>query len=100
LRENPSETNIVKPSNYREKNAMAYTRKECIGGIPGSKIVKFTMGNISRDFTHKVNIIATKAGQIRHNALEAAKVAALRHLEDRLERRDFLLKIVPYPTKC
>jgi large subunit ribosomal protein L10e len=90
----------MKPSNYREKNAMAYTKKECIGGIPGSKIVKFTMENISRDFTHTVKIIATKAGQIRHNALEAARVAALRHLEDRLERRDFLLKIVPYPTKC
>ena len=87
----------MKPSNYREKNAMAYTRKEYIGGIPGSKIVKFTMGNTSRDFTHTVKIIATKAGQIRHNALEAARVAALRHLEGRLELRNFLLKIVPYP---
>jgi len=51
-----SETNIMKPSNYREKNAMSYTRKEYIGGIPGSKIVKFTMGNTSRDFTHTAKI--------------------------------------------
>ena len=87
----------MKPSNYREKNAMAYTRKEYIGGIPGSKIVKFTMGNTSRGFTHKVKIVATKAGQIRHNALEAARVAALRHLENGLGLSNFLLKIVPYP---
>lgn len=87
----------MKPSNYREKNAMAYTRKEYMGGIPGSKIVRFTMGNTARGFTHTVKIVATKAGQIRHNALEAARVAALRHLEGRLERSGFLLKIVPYP---
>jgi len=87
----------MKPSNYREKNAMAYTRKEYMGGIPGSKIVRFTMGNTARDFTHTVKIVAKKAGQIRHNALESARVAALRHLEGRLERRNFLLKIVPYP---
>ncbi len=87
----------MKPSNYREKDNMPYTRKEYISGVPGSKIVRFTMGNTHRDFAHKVKIVNTRGGQIRHNALEAARVAALRHLETNLERRNFMLKIVPYP---
>ncbi len=62
---------------------MAYTRKEYMGGIPGSKIVRFTMGNTARDFTHTVKIVATKAGQIRHNVLEAAK-DALRKASNKL----------------
>lgn len=99
MRGPPSELNVMKPSNYREKNAMAYARKEYMGGISGSKIVRFTMDNTARGFTHTVKIVTTKAGQIRHNALEAARVAVLRHLEGRLERRDFLLKIVSYPNQ-
>jgi ribosomal protein S12 len=31
----PSELKNMKPSNYREKNAIAYTRKEYMGDIPG-----------------------------------------------------------------
>jgi large subunit ribosomal protein L10e len=88
---------MVKPSNFKNKSNMAYTRKEYMGGIPGSKIVRFTMGNSSKEFSHSVKIVAIRAGQIRHNALEAARVAALRHLEKSLERKNFFLKIVPYP---
>lgn len=88
----------MKPSVYREKNGnMSYTRTEYMGGIPGSKIVRFTMGNSEGDFTHTVELVNTKAGQIRHNALEAARVAALRHMERRIERDKFHLKIIPYP---
>lgn len=88
----------MKPSAYRDKNSqMSYTRTEYMGGIPGSKIVRFTMGNPEGDYTHSVELVNTKAGQIRHNALEAARVAALRHLERRIERSNFHLKIVPYP---
>ena len=88
---------IMKPSNYRNKDNMAYTRHDYMGGIPGLKIVRFTMGNTENDFTHKVTLVNTKPGQIRHNALEAARIAAFRHLETRLERKNFMLKIVPYP---
>jgi len=87
----------MKPSTYREKENMAYTRKEYMGGVPGSKIVRFTMGNTEENFTHKVKIVNIRSGQIRHNALEAARVAALRRLERALERKNFLLKIVPFP---
>ncbi len=83
-------------SNFRVKKNMSYARKEYMGGIPGSKIVKFTMGNPNREFSYTVELRNRKAGQIRHNALEAARVAANRILEP-LGRDNFFLKIVPFP---
>jgi large subunit ribosomal protein L10e len=87
----------VKTSNITNKDQMAYTRKEYMGGIPGSKIVRFTMGNTSEQFPYQVKIVTRKSGQILHNALEAGRIAAFRHLERGLERENFMLKIVPYP---
>jgi len=67
-----------------------------MGGIPGSKIVKFTMGNPNREFTHTIELRNLKEGQIRHNALESARIAANRTLEP-LGRANFFLKIIPFP---
>ncbi|MCW4051386.1 MAG: 50S ribosomal protein L16 [Candidatus Bathyarchaeota archaeon] len=84
-------------SNFRSKKNMAYTRRKYMGGIPGSKIVKFTMGNPSREYTHRLELISLKYAQIRHNALESARIAANRVLEKNVGREAFLLKIIPYP---
>jgi len=89
----------MKTSTVTNKNQMSYTRKEYMGGIPGSKIVRFTMGNTSKDFPYRVSLITRRGGQILHNALEAARIAAMRHLERRLERQNFMLKIIPYPNQ-
>lgn len=86
----------MKASNFRVKKNMSYARREYMGGIPGSKIVKFTMGNPNREFTHTIELRNLKAGQIRHNALESARIAANRTLEP-LGRDNFFLKIVPFP---
>ncbi|MCW3979416.1 MAG: 50S ribosomal protein L16 [Candidatus Bathyarchaeota archaeon] len=87
----------MKARNYREIKGMPYTRRKYMGGIPGSKIVKFTMGNPAGDFPYTVELVNLKDGQIRHNALESARIAANRHLEGTLGRENFFLKIVPYP---
>ena len=86
----------MKARNFREIKGMPYTRKKYMGGIPGSKIVKFTMGNPTGNFPYTVELVNLKDGQIRHNALEAARIAANRTLEP-LGRENFFLKIVPYP---
>ena len=86
----------MKASNFRVKKNMSYTRRKYMGGIPGSKIVKFTMGNPTREFTHTVELVNLKEGQIRHNALEAARIAANRVMEP-LGRENFFLKIIPFP---
>lgn len=86
----------MKASNFRKKKNMSYTRRKYMGGIPGSKIVKFTMGNPTKQFSHTVELINLKDGQIRHNAMEAARVAANRVMEP-LGRDNFFLKIIPFP---
>jgi len=87
----------MKARNFREIKGMSYTRRKYMGGIPGSKIVKFTMGNTSDDFDYAVELVSLRDGQIRHNALEAARIAANRLLELKLGLDNYRLKIIPYP---
>jgi len=87
----------MKARNFRKIKGMSYTRRSYMGGVPGSKIVKFTMGNAARNFPVTVELINLKDGRIRHNALESARIAANRYLERGLGRENFLLKIIPYP---
>ena len=57
------------------------------------------MGNTTRDFDYKLELqnLSNKEKKISHNALEAARVAANRVLEEELEPGNFMLKLVPYP---
>lgn len=87
----------MKARNFRKIKGMSYSRRKYMGGIPGSRIVKFTMGNPKRDFEYTVKLLNLKDAQIRHNALEAARIAANRLLELKLGRENFMLKIVPFP---
>jgi large subunit ribosomal protein L10e len=86
----------MRASNFRDMKGMPYTRRKYMGGVPGSKIVKFTMGNPTADFPYTVELVNLKDGQIRHNALESARIAANRLLEP-LGRDNFYLKIIPFP---
>lgn len=88
----------MKASNFKYKKNMPYTRRKYMGGVPGSKIVKFTMGNPSREYQHRLELVNIKDVQIRHNALESARIAANRVLE-KVGRENFLLKIIPYPHR-
>jgi large subunit ribosomal protein L10e len=87
----------LKASNFREIEGKPYTRVEYIDGVPSSKIVKFTMGNTEKEFDYTVELLSLRDAQIRHKALEAARVAANRLLELKLGRQNYMLKIVPYP---
>jgi large subunit ribosomal protein L10e len=87
----------VKARNFRKMKNQPYTRREYIDGIPGSKVVKFTMGNPGKEFDTTLRLISIKEGQIRHNALEAARIAANRYLELNLGLENYVLKIIPYP---
>ena len=83
--------------NFRNPKGMPYTRRGYMKGIPGSKIVKFTMGNTSKEFPVKVELINLQLGQVRHNSLEAARIAANRLLELRLGGDNYFMKVVPFP---
>ena len=82
--------------NYRAVKGQAYTRKKYAKGFPPSKIVKFTMGDTKATFEIEGRLIGLKRAQIRHSALEAARVATNRVLMDKLIN-DYLMVVLPYP---
>lgn len=82
---------------YRNLAKKAYTRREYMGGIPGSKIVQFDMGNLSQEFPVEVNICIEETCQIRHTALEAARISINRKLLKDVGRMNFHLKLRVFP---
>jgi len=82
--------------NYRPVKGQAYTRKKYAKGFPPPKIVKFTMGDTKATFDIEGRLIALKRAQIRHSALEAARVATNRVLMDKLIN-DYYMVVHPYP---
>ena len=86
----------MKAKNYREVKGQAYTRKKYIKGFPQPRITKFTMGATSKKFEYRGILLAQKQVQIRHNALEAARIAANRVLSEKLGN-DYKLQISLYP---
>ncbi|MEM2110801.1 MAG: 50S ribosomal protein L16 [Candidatus Bathyarchaeia archaeon] len=86
----------MKSRNYREVKGVPYTRKKYIHGAPQPKITKFTVGNPAGSYDYQLSLIAEKRVQIRHNALEASRVAVNRYLQEKLGE-NFLLRVLLLP---
>jgi large subunit ribosomal protein L10e len=83
--------------NYREPRGMPYVRREYIAGHPQSKIAKFTGGG-KGDYDYKVELISDGAKmQVRHNSLEAARLAANKIMSEIGETAFYsLLRVYPH----
>jgi large subunit ribosomal protein L10e len=89
---------VRKPARmYRNISKKPYTRREYMGGVPGSKIVQFEMGNLAQEFPTQVDLIVEEACQIRHSALEAARISINRRLMKDVGRANFHFKVRVYP---
>jgi large subunit ribosomal protein L10e len=89
---------VRKPAKmYRNISKKAYTRREYMGGVPGSKIVQFEMGNLSQEFPTEVDLIVEESCQIRHSALEAARITVNRRLMKSVGRSNFHFKVRIFP---
>jgi large subunit ribosomal protein L10e len=86
----------VKAKNYRKAKGQPYTRKKYIRGHPAPRITKFTMGDTTGSFAYQGLLIAQEEAQVRHVALEAARVATNRVLSTKLGE-NYFLRIKPYP---
>ena len=87
----------MKGRNYRAAVGMPYVRREYIAGAPQPKIAKFTAG-AAGDYEYKVMLVSddTRA-QVRHNALEAARVAANKVIQVIGESSYFsILRVYPH----
>lgn len=87
----------MKGRNYREPKGMPYVRREYIAGNPQNKIAKFTSG-ASGDYDLRVELFSVGAlTQVRHNALEAARLAANKVMAEIGETAFFsVLRVFPH----
>lgn len=87
---------MMRARNYRAVKGQPYTRKKFVRGFPPPKITKFTMGDTKSEFEYEAKLIALEKAQIRHNALEAARIATNRYLGDKLSK-NYCFRVLPYP---
>ncbi|MDP3103093.1 MAG: 50S ribosomal protein L16 [Candidatus Methanoperedens sp.] len=82
---------------YKKITQRSYTRRKYMGGVPGSKIVTFDIGNLKDEFPVEISLIAIEECQIRHSALEAARISANKPLLEGAGINGYHLKIRVYP---
>lgn len=84
---------------FRNPGGRPYTRKEYIGGVPGTKIVSFDMGNKeeSEEFPVEITLRSEEKVRITHNSLESARIASNSYLMKELGELDYYLKLRTYP---
>jgi len=82
---------------YREIKQQANTRREYLGGVPPSRITQFVLGNKTADFPIKLTLLSNERCQMRHTALESARIAANKTLEKFIGVNNYRLRIHVYP---
>lgn len=81
---------------YRAIKGQAYTRKEYMGGVPASRLTRFDDGTLNQEFPMQTSLIAKEQCQIRHNALEAARIACTKYIASKAGN-NYHLKMRVYP---
>ena len=76
-------------------------KKAFVKSRPGKKVIKFDMGDLKGGYAHfnyHIQVISKDLTNVRTNAIEAARIAALKRLEANLGRFGFYfrIKIVPH----
>ena len=94
----------IRPGRCYRRIKRPYTRqsqrrpkKGYVKGVPGSKLQTFDMGKPQENYTLSVSLVSTKPVQIRHNALEAARIAANKFLVDSIGQENFYMKVLVFP---
>ncbi|MBI2648655.1 MAG: 50S ribosomal protein L16 [Thaumarchaeota archaeon] len=86
----------MRGANYRTIKSQPRTSKKYIPGAPNPKVARFTTGKFRQDYDYQLKLVSDGRVQIRHNALEAARVAASKKVQI-LGEEGFYLKVVTYP---
>ncbi len=74
-----------------------FHKKAYIKGAPLSRVVMYDMGDLSRKFAYEVVMVAKKDINLRHNAIESGRTAAVRQLSTDLGKLGFAMKIRMVP---
>jgi len=74
-----------------------YKKLQYVRATPSSKVVRYESGDTKGKFNGSVFLASRDDIQIRHNAIESARLSANRWLEKNLGKTGFCLKIRVYP---
>ncbi|UGV40137.1 50S ribosomal protein L16 [Methanococcoides orientis] len=89
---------VRKPASmYRNVKSRSNTRRKYMGGVPGSHVIHYDDGNKTAEFPVKVTLISDERCQIRHTALEAARITANRSMTTAAGRAGYHMKLRVYP---
>ncbi|MGV8172169.1 MAG: 50S ribosomal protein L16 [Candidatus Woesearchaeota archaeon] len=94
---------LRKGSAYNQVLKRPYTRrskyraKNFIRAAPHSKVVRYIMGNPNKKFEYTLTLTSKKELQIRHNALESARMSGNRWLETKAGKTDYFLQLRKHP---
>jgi large subunit ribosomal protein L10e len=93
----------LRPGRTTRKMERPYTRvskrvprKSYVVGVPVSKIHQFEMGDRKGEYDTVLYLVAKQSVQIRHNALEAARIVAGKFL-DKMLGTSYFFKILLFP---
>jgi len=87
-------------SMYRDIDKPAYTRRDYITGIPGSKIAQHSMGDLQadpEDYPVQISLVSEEAVQLRHGSLESSRLSANRHLLKTLGEGNYKMLLRKFP---
>ncbi|ABL77952.1 50S ribosomal protein L16 [Thermofilum pendens] len=82
---------------YRHFGTPPYTRLEYIKSNPPVLIPKFDLGNPKGNFNTVLKLVVMRPGQIRANALEAARQHANKYLTAKVGEANFFLRVAVFP---
>jgi len=93
LRKGCAYRNLERPYTRKSK----YKKLSYVRATPSSKVVRYESGNSSKEFVEAAFLSSKDSLQIRHNAIESARLSANRYLERNLGKQGYCLKIRIYP---
>ncbi len=71
--------------------------KSYVRGVPGLRIAKFELGATNQEFPYSVHMICKNHIQLRHNALEAARVSVNRYMNKNLGNNyHLIIRVYPH----
>ena len=82
---------------YRKVKGPAYTRREYMGGVPAPHIQQYVMGNKKGEFENVYHLVLEEKCQVRHTALEAARVAANKYAAKNAGFQNYKLVVRIFP---
>jgi len=86
-----------KPERPNTRQSRRKPKKGYVKGVPDIKIHRFEMGNRQKTFPKKVSLVSALNMQIRHNALEAARMGAHKVMVEGVGEEAYFMKILVFP---